>query len=61
MEKGSYILDRPTIPEYQIASRLSKAIKNNRNEETNDSLVKAHLNKQSKFDNNVIIHYTYEK
>jgi hypothetical protein len=54
-------LNRPTIPEYQIASRVAKAIKNNPTEEINDPLVKAQLNKQSKFDNNLIIHYTYEK
>ncbi len=55
------LLNRPTIPEYQIASRVAKAIKNNPNAEINDPLVKARLNKQSKFDNNLIIRYTYEK
>jgi hypothetical protein len=39
------LLNRPTIPEYQIASRA----------------VKARSKKQSKFDNNLIIHYTNEK
>ncbi len=53
--------DRPTIPEYRIVSRLAKAIKNNPTEEINDPPVKARLNKQSKFDNNIIIHCTYEK
>ncbi len=57
----SLLLNRPTIPEYQIASRLAKAIKNNPAEKINDPLVKARLNKQSKFDTNIIIHYTYEK
>jgi hypothetical protein len=55
------LLNRPTIPEYQIASRIAEAIKSNPTEEINDPLVKARLNKQSKFDNNIIIHYTYEK
>jgi hypothetical protein len=55
------LLNRPMIPEYQIASRVAKAIKNNPTEEINDPLVKARLNKQSKFDNNLIIHSTYEK
>jgi hypothetical protein len=55
------LLNRPTIPEYQTASRLVKAIKNNPTEEINDPLVKTRLNKQSKFDNNLIIHCTYEK
>jgi len=55
------LINRPTIPEYQIASRVAKAIKNDPTEEINDPLVKVRLNKQSKFDNNLIIHYTYEK
>jgi hypothetical protein len=55
------ILNRHTIPKYQIASRLATAIKNNPTEEINDPLVKARLNKQSKFDSNLIIHYTYKK
>jgi hypothetical protein len=54
-------MNRPTISEYQIASRVAKAIKNDPTEEINDSLVKARLKKQSKFDKNLIIHYTYEK
>jgi hypothetical protein len=52
------LLNRPTIPEYQIASRALKAINSNPHEEINDPLIKARLNKQSKFDNNLIIHYT---
>jgi hypothetical protein len=55
------LLNRPTITEYQIALRAAEAIKNNPNEDINDPLVKAQLNKQSKFDNNLIIHYTNEK
>ncbi len=55
------LFNRPTIPEYQIASRVAKAIKNNPIEEVIDLLVKARLNKQSKLDNNLIIHYTCEK
>ncbi len=55
------LLNRPTIPEYQIASQVAKAIKNNPTEEINDPLVKARINKQSKFGNNLIIHYAYEK
>jgi hypothetical protein len=35
------LLNRPTIPEYQIASRVAKATKNNPIEEINDPLVKA--------------------
>jgi hypothetical protein len=55
------LLNRPTIPEHQIAARALKAINNNPHEEINDPLIKARLNKQSKFDNNLIIHYTNEK
>jgi hypothetical protein len=55
------LLNRPTISEYQIASRIAEAIKNNSTEEINDPLVKARLNKPSKFDNNIMIHSTYEK
>ncbi len=55
------LLNRPTIPEYEMASRIAKAIETNRNEEADDPLVRARLNKQSKFDNNLIIHYIYEK
>jgi hypothetical protein len=44
-----------------MASRIAKAIETNRNEEADDPLVRARLNKQSKFDNNLIIHYIYEK
>jgi hypothetical protein len=55
------LLNRPTISEYQIASRALKAINNNPHEEINDPLIKARLNKQSKFENNLIIHYTNEK
>jgi hypothetical protein len=54
------LLNRPTIPEYQIASRIAKAIKDNPNELVDNPLVTARLNKPSKFDANLIIHHTYE-
>ncbi len=44
-----------------MASRIAKAIETNRNEEADDPLVRARLKKQSKFDKNLIIHYTYGK
>ncbi len=44
-----------------MVSRIAKAIKSNLNEEADDPLVRATLKKQLKFDNNLIIHYTYEK
>jgi hypothetical protein len=36
-------------------------MKSNLNEEADDPLVRARLKKPLKFDNNLIIHYTYEK
>jgi hypothetical protein len=44
-----------------MASRIAIAIKSNPNKEIDDPLVRARLKKQSEFDNNLIIHYTYEK
>jgi hypothetical protein len=39
-------LNRPTILEYQIASRIAKTIENNPTEVISDPLVKAQLNLQ---------------
>ena len=55
------MLNRPSIPEYQIASRIAKVTKGNPKAEVSNPLVKAQLKKQSKFDANLIIHYTYEQ
>jgi hypothetical protein len=55
------ILNKPTIPEYQIASRIAKATNVNSEEKVDNPLVKARLRKQTKFDTNLIIHYTHEK
>jgi hypothetical protein len=55
------LLNRPTIHEYQMASRIVKGTEINSNQEVDDPLVRARLKKQSKFDKNIIIHYTYEK
>src|SRR5690349_6337388 len=55
------LLNKPTIPEYQIAKRIAKTIDVNSKEEVQDPLVKARLGIQSKFDTNFIIHYTHEK
>jgi hypothetical protein len=57
----SNLLATPTISEYQIAFRIVKAIKNDPQPETDNPLVEARLNKQSKFHQNLIIHQTYEK
>jgi hypothetical protein len=55
------LLNRPTIREYQMASRIVKGIEINPNQEVDDPLVRARLKKQCKFDKNLIIRYTYEK
>jgi len=55
------ILNKPTIPEYAIATRIAKSTDITTVENIDDPLVKARLHKQNKFDDNLIIHYTYEK
>ena len=55
------LLTKPTIPEYQIASRIAKFIKSEPDATIDDPLVKSRIDKPSKFDTNVIIHYTYEQ
>jgi hypothetical protein len=55
------LLNRPTISEYQIASRITRTINVDSEEVVDNPLVRARPRKQTKFDNNLIIHYTYEK
>ncbi len=55
------LLTKPTIPEYQIASRIAKSIKFEQDEIVDDPLVRSRLDKPSKLDTNVIIHYTHEQ
>ncbi len=55
------LLNRPTIPEYQIASRITRTINVDSEEVVDNPLVRARLRKKTKFDTNLIIHYTYEK
>jgi hypothetical protein len=57
----SYLLNRPTITEHQIASRIAKTIDPNSTETLNDSLVRTHLAKTSKWIDNLIIHCTHEQ
>ncbi len=54
------LLDKPTIPEYAIASRIAKSINVDSDEKVDNPLVKARLGKSTKFDTNIIIHYTHE-
>ena len=56
------LLNEPTIAEHQIASRLAKTIDVNSTEKVvNDVLDKTPLDKQLKWNTNLIIHYTYER
>jgi hypothetical protein len=55
------LLSKPTILEYQMVSRIATTVDLNSTDEVNSSLVKARLAKQTKFDKNLIIHYTHEK
>ncbi len=57
----SYLLNRPTVTEHQIASRIAKAINPNSNETSDDALVQTQLSKNSKWINNLIIYCTHEK
>jgi hypothetical protein len=54
----SYILNRPTAIEHQVASRIAKAI--DQNETINDSLVQMQIHKESNPSRHLIIHYTHE-
>jgi len=58
---SSLCLNRPSLGEYQIASRIAKETEINPNQEVDDPLVRARLKKQCKFDKDLITHYTYEK
>jgi hypothetical protein len=55
------LLNKPAIPEYQIASRIAKTIDVTSNEKVDNPLVEAKFSKQRKLQNNLIIHYTHEK
>ncbi len=56
----SYILNRPTANEYQIASRITKIIGPLKNHIIDDPLVRMRLNKVLNSNQNLIIHYTHE-
>jgi hypothetical protein len=55
------LLNKPTIPEYQMTSRIAKAMNMDSEIDEENSLVQARLNKPNKFDKNLIIHYKHEK
>jgi hypothetical protein len=56
----SNLLNKPTVAEHQIASRIAKTIDLHGNNTEDDPLVKRRLAKTSKWINNLIIHYTHE-
>ena len=55
------LLSKPTIPEYQMASRIATSIDLNSTDEINSTLAQIQLAKQTKFEKRLIIHYTHEK
>jgi hypothetical protein len=55
-----HLLDKPTIAEHQIASRIANTIDLIHDNTVDDTLVKTRLAKTSKWINNLIIHYTHE-
>jgi len=57
----SYLLNRLTIAERQIASRIATTIDTNTTNTTGNPLVQGQLDKTSKWIHNLIIHYTHEK
>ncbi len=56
----SYILNRPTAIEHQVASRIEKTIDPFKNDTIDDPLVRMRLKKLFNSDRNLIIHYTHE-
>ncbi len=56
----SYLLNRPTITEHGIASRIANTIDSHDSDELDDPLVRAQLKKKSKWIENLIVHYTHE-
>jgi hypothetical protein len=56
-----YLLNKLTITEHQIASRIATKIDQSSKDFVDNALVSAQLNKNSKWINNLIIHYTHEQ
>jgi len=56
----SYLLNRPTITEHHIASRIANDLDNQEHNTVDDPLVRVHLKKKSKWTTNLIVRYTYE-
>jgi hypothetical protein len=58
---GRQLLSKPTISEHRRASRIAKTIDNENKDTVDNTLVKTKLDQESKWINNLIIHYTHEK
>jgi hypothetical protein len=56
----AYLLNRTTVTEQQIASRIAKTIDAMNHDTANDPLVRIHVKRQSKSLHNLIIHYVHE-
>ncbi len=55
-----HLLNKTTVTEHQIASRIAKTIDPNTNDTTNDPLVQLRLRQKSKWVDSLIIHYKQE-
>jgi len=55
------LLNKPTIAEYQIGSRIAMADDKPHNDTVCNPLAQTRANKESKWLKNLIIHYTHEK
>ena len=56
----AYLLNRATLAESQMASRIANAMKSNDEDITGNLIAKPAIEKESKWDKNLIIHYTHE-
>ncbi len=55
-----YLLNKPTATEHQIASRIAKTIDPHNNDTMDDPLVQIRFRQNSKWIDNLIIHYKHE-
>lgn len=57
----SYLLKKPTVTAYKLASRIANATTNTpRDDRENNSSIPSRLPKESKWTKNIIVHYTHE-
>ena len=55
-----YLINKTTVTEHKIASRIAKTVDPNNTNTIDDPLVQLRLRQRSKWDKNLIIHYTHE-